>query len=82
MIEAGRQSDGLFNFNDVLPTLLGVAGETERLPTDRLSPSRRIERTTGVCEPEMIREIDLNPVVVYPSGEGVLALDALMVVGA
>ncbi|WP_175720864.1 acetate--CoA ligase family protein [Burkholderia anthina] len=27
-----------------------------------------------------IREIDLNPVVVYPAGSGVLALDALMVV--
>jgi hypothetical protein len=25
-----------------------------------------------------IREIDLNPVIVYPEGEGVLALDALM----
>ena len=35
MIESGRQSDGLFNFNDVLPTLLGLAGETERLPADR-----------------------------------------------
>ncbi|WP_028224274.1 acetate--CoA ligase family protein [Paraburkholderia ferrariae] len=28
-----------------------------------------------------IREIDLNPVVVYPRGQGVLALDALMVTG-
>jgi acyl-CoA synthetase (NDP forming) len=28
-----------------------------------------------------IREIDLNPVVVYPIGEGVVALDALMFVG-
>lgn len=28
-----------------------------------------------------IREIDLNPVVVYPQGQGVLALDALMLVG-
>jgi acyl-CoA synthetase (NDP forming) len=27
-----------------------------------------------------IREIDLNPVIVYPEGEGVLALDALMLV--
>ncbi|WP_026190550.1 acetate--CoA ligase family protein [Methylobacterium sp. WSM2598] len=27
-----------------------------------------------------IREIDLNPVVVYPAGEGALALDALMLV--
>jgi acyl-CoA synthetase (NDP forming) len=28
-----------------------------------------------------IREIDLNPVIVHPEGEGVLALDALMLVG-
>lgn len=27
-----------------------------------------------------IREIDLNPVIVYPEGEGVIALDALMLV--
>ena len=35
MIEAGRQSDGLFDFNDVLPTLLALAGESSRLPVDR-----------------------------------------------
>ena len=29
-----------------------------------------------------IREIDLNPVVVYPKGEGVVALDALILAGA
>jgi acyl-CoA synthetase (NDP forming) len=29
-----------------------------------------------------IREIDLNPVVVYPEGQGAIALDALMLVGA
>jgi acetate---CoA ligase (ADP-forming) len=28
-----------------------------------------------------LKEIDLNPVVVYPVGEGVLALDALIVIG-
>lgn len=28
-----------------------------------------------------IREIDLNPVVVYPQGEGAIALDALMLIG-
>jgi succinyl-CoA synthetase beta subunit len=27
-----------------------------------------------------IREIDLNPVIVYPDGQGVMALDALMLV--
>ncbi len=27
-----------------------------------------------------IREIDLNPVIVHPKGEGVVALDALMLV--
>jgi arylsulfatase len=35
VIEAGRQSDGLFDLNDVLPTVLAVAGETARLPGDR-----------------------------------------------
>jgi len=35
MIEAGRQSDGMFDFNDILPTVLGIAGESARLPTDR-----------------------------------------------
>ena len=27
-----------------------------------------------------IREIDLNPVIVHPKGEGVVALDALMLI--
>jgi hypothetical protein len=27
-----------------------------------------------------IREIDVNPVIVHPAGEGVIALDALMLV--
>jgi len=35
MIEAGRQSDGLFSFNDLMPTLLAIAGESSRLPSDR-----------------------------------------------
>ncbi|MCW5748022.1 MAG: arylsulfatase [Alphaproteobacteria bacterium] len=35
VIEAGRQSDGLFDFNDILPTLLAMAGESARLPSDR-----------------------------------------------
>jgi acetate---CoA ligase (ADP-forming) len=34
-----------------------------------------------VAEPG-IREIDLNPVVLYPKGQGVVALDALMIVDA
>ena len=35
MIEPGQQSDGLFNFSDLLPTLLALAGESQRLPADR-----------------------------------------------
>jgi arylsulfatase A-like enzyme len=35
VIDAGRQTDGIFDFNDILPTVLGIAGESERLPTDR-----------------------------------------------
>lgn len=56
----------------------------------RGSPALDIEALSDVvvrlgallhAEPN-IREIDLNPVVVYPCGEGVLALDALMLLGA
>jgi len=35
MIEPGQQNDGMFNFSDLLPTVLGLAGETSRLPADR-----------------------------------------------
>ncbi|MBL8376710.1 MAG: arylsulfatase [Burkholderiales bacterium] len=35
MIDAGRVSDGIFDFNDILPTLMGLAGQPERVPTDR-----------------------------------------------
>ena len=40
-----------------------------------------IERVGRVlCNDPSIREIDLNPVIAYPEGEGVMALDALIVV--
>ncbi len=44
--------------------------------------ARVIYRVAAVlrAHPE-IREIDLNPVIVYPEGQGVVALDALMLVG-
>jgi arylsulfatase len=35
MIDAGRESDGLFSFSDVLPTALSLCGELARLPSDR-----------------------------------------------
>ena len=35
MIEGGQVSDGLFDFNDILPTLLALAGGSARLPEDR-----------------------------------------------
>jgi arylsulfatase len=35
MIDAGRQSDGLFDLNDVLPTVVALAGEIAPLPSDR-----------------------------------------------
>ena len=34
-IEPDQKSDGLFDFNDIMPTALGLAGESARLPTDR-----------------------------------------------
>jgi len=35
MIEEGQVSDGLFDFNDLMPTLLALAGGSARLPSDR-----------------------------------------------
>ena len=41
-----------------------------------------ISRVAALLRAEpSIREIDLNPVIVYPEGEGAIALDALVVVG-
>ena len=40
-----------------------------------------IERVARIlCHDRAIREVDLNPVIAYPAGQGVIALDALMVV--
>jgi arylsulfatase len=35
MIDAGQVSDGIFDFNDILPTLLALAGNSGSLPADR-----------------------------------------------
>jgi arylsulfatase len=35
MIEAGHASDGLFNFTDLFPTVLALAGAPDAAPTDR-----------------------------------------------
>jgi len=41
-----------------------------------------ISRVAAVLRAEpSIREIDLNPVIIYPQGQGAIALDALVVVG-
>jgi arylsulfatase len=34
-IDADRASDGLFNFSDIFPTALTLAGASDRIPTDR-----------------------------------------------
>ena len=35
MIDAGQQNDGILDFNDIMPTLLALAGAPELLPSDR-----------------------------------------------
>ena len=49
-IEAGRQSDGLFDFNDIMPTALGLARETERLPSDRFIDG--VDQTSFLLAPD------------------------------
>ena len=58
------------------PLLEGYRGS----PALDVASVARIARAVGLLllgEPS-IREIDLNPVVVYPHGQGALALDALI----
>ncbi len=50
MIEAGQASDGLFNFCDVLPTALALAGASERLPTDRYIDG--VDQTSFLLTPD------------------------------
>ncbi len=50
-------------------------------PLDLTAVAELIDRVGRVlCNEPAIREIDLNPVMAYPAGQGVMALDALMVV--
>jgi acetate---CoA ligase (ADP-forming) len=60
------------------PLLTGFRGSP---PLDIDALARLIE-TVGalLCAEPRIREIDLNPVIVYPDGHGAVALDALMLV--
>ncbi len=52
-------------------------------PSDVEAVARIIARVAAILRAQpSIREIDLNPVVVYRAGQGAMALDALMVVDA
>ena len=46
---------------------------------DALGPALAPGLGAADCDEPSVREIDLNPVVVYPRSDGALALDALMV---
>jgi hypothetical protein len=51
-------------------------------PLDIPAVATIIEKIGALLTAETrIREIDLNPVIVYPSGSGAMALDALLVAG-
>jgi acyl-CoA synthetase (NDP forming) len=62
------------------PLLRGMRGEAARDVAALATTVQRIGSLLA-AQPE-IREIDLNPVTVYDAGEGVLALDALIVTNA
>lgn len=50
MIEAERQSDGLFCFTDLLPTALSLAGAMDRLPADRYCDG--VDQTSFLLAPD------------------------------
>jgi arylsulfatase len=50
MIEADRASDGLFSFTDLLPTILCLAGEEDRIPDDRFIDG--VDQSSFLLDPE------------------------------
>ncbi len=60
--------------------LKGVRGER---PSDRGAVAESLERLSQLaCKHPFIQEIDINPLLVYPEGEGVRVLDARMIIHA
>jgi arylsulfatase A-like enzyme len=49
VIDGGQVSDGIFDFNDVLPTVLGLAGAPDAVPTDRFIDG--IDQTSFLVAP-------------------------------
>jgi arylsulfatase len=50
MVEADRASDGLFSFTDLLPTMLALAGEEDRIPDDRFVDG--VDQSSFLLDPE------------------------------
>lgn len=50
MIEAGRIDDGIFDFNDILPTVLNLAGHADAVPTDRFIDG--VDQSSFLLAPE------------------------------
>lgn len=50
VIDAGRVSDGLFNFSDVMPTSLQLAGALDKLPDDRYTDG--VDQMSFLLAPE------------------------------
>jgi arylsulfatase len=50
MIEPDRQSDGLFSFTDLLPTMLALAGTEDAIPDDRFIDG--VDQTSFLLAPE------------------------------
>ena len=58
-----------------------LRGYRRTTPPDLAALAALIARNGQIVSSEpAIREIDLNPVIAYPAGRGVLALDSLRVV--
>lgn len=50
LIEAGRVTDGIFDFNDILPTMLTLAGRSDLIPDDRFIDG--IDQSSFLLAPE------------------------------
>jgi len=82
LLPADLTVDGILRELQLLKSAALLRGFRGSPALDVGAAAQMISRVAALLRAEpAIREIDLNPVMIYPAGEGAIALDALLVIG-
>ena len=81
LLPADLTIDGIVRELHLLKSAALLRGFRGSPALDVVAVAQIIARIAALLRAEpAIREVDLNPLIVYPNGEGAMALDALLVV--